>query len=319
MTRRYVVDESWPAGVLDTPLIDVVALAVDPGDNVHVFNRSRYAIAIFDKGGRLQDRWGEGIFKEPHGLHLASSGELYCVDYGDHTVRCFDARRDLRLLLGRPGVASGTGAKGRDWTTIRRSAGPFNAPTDLAVGPGGDLYVSDGYGNARIHCFAPDGSLRFSWGAPGAGSGEFALPHSIAVGPDDLLHVSDRENGRIQRFSFSGQFVSELAGLHRPNAAQPTPDGRTYVAELGYRTEVAMRRAAPEGRPHSRVSIYDADGQLEVSIGGPDPAAPGSFAAAHCLAFDSDGSLYVGDVGWSANPANPPRGIKAIQKFIREA
>lgn len=316
---RYVVDKSWPSAVLDAPLIDVVALAVDAADNVYVFNRGKNPIVVFDAAGRLQDRWGAGIFTEPHGLHLGPQGDLYCVDYGDHTVRQFGPDRRLRLVLGTPGVPSDTGATGRNWTTVTRAAGPFNAPTDLAIGPDGNLYVSDGYGNARVHRFFPEGHLRASWGTPGTRPGQFQLPHSICFGPDGLLHVSDRENSRIQRFTLDGAFVSALGGVHRPNAVLPTPTGHSYIAELGYRTEVALRRDAPPGRPHSRVTVYDANDQLVLSIGGPDPTVSGSFSAAHSLAIDSAGSLYVGDVGWSAHPTNPPQGIRALQKFVREA
>ena len=47
------------------------------------------------------------------------------------------------------------------------SGKPFNRPTHATVAPNGDIYVSDGYGNAKIHCFSPDGEPKFSWGAPG--------------------------------------------------------------------------------------------------------------------------------------------------------
>lgn len=315
---RYVVDKSWPPAPIDPPLIDAVALAVDAADNVYIFNRGESPIVVLDARGVVLDRWGAGVFNEPHGLHLGPAGDLYCVDYGDHTVRHFGPDRVLLRILGRAGEASDTGAAGRDWTTVRRAAGPFNAPTDLTIGPAGDLYISDGYGNARVHCFCPDGRLRASWGTPGSGPGQFQLPHGITLGPDGLLHVSDRENNRIQRFSLAGDFVSALDGVHRPNAALPTPDGHTLVAELGYRTEIALRRDAPPGRPYSCVAIYDTDDRLVQRIGGPDPTMPGSFSAAHSLAIDSAGSLYVGDVGWSAHPSNPPRGIRAIQKFVRD-
>lgn len=316
---KYVVDKSWPVAALDPALIDVVALAVDAEDNLHAFNRGPHPVVVFDKAGRVQDQWGESIFVEPHGLRLAPGGDAWCVDYGDHTVRHFGADHRLLATLGKAGITSDTGAEGRNWMTIKRAAGPFNAPTDLDIGPDGDLYVSDGYANARIHRFAPDGTLRMSWGKPGRGPGEFELPHSIRLGPDGLLHVSDRENSRIQRFTLDGAYVSELGGVHRPNAVLPLVDGHSYVAELGYYTEVALRRPAPHGRPHSRVTIFDADDRPVLALGGPDPAEPGSFAAAHSLAIDSEGSLYVGDVGWSANPSSPPKGLRAIQKFVRES
>ena len=307
----------WPNLPAGLRLVDVVAIAIDSDDNLFIFNRGATPIVVLDLNGHVQEMWGEGIFTEPHGIHVAADGTVFCVDYGDHTVRRFSVDGRLLATIGTAGHASDTGARGRDWTTVERAAPPFNAPTDVVTGPGGDIYVSDGYGNARVHRFGPDGELETSWGAPGARDGEFNLPHSIALDAGGLLHVSDRENNRIQRFTVDGGFVSELAGVHRPNDALPAPDGFMYVAELGYRTVVALRREAPPGRPHSTVSIFDADGTPLARIGGEDPAVAGSFCAAHTVAMDSQGDIYVGDVGWSAHAGNPPAGIRAIQKLVR--
>ena len=65
--------------------------------------------------------------------------------------------------------------------TIKRGGPPFNRPTGVAISPSGEIYVSDGYGNARVHKFSPDGSLLLSWGEPGEAPGQFRLPHSIWV------------------------------------------------------------------------------------------------------------------------------------------
>src|SRR5204863_2218931 len=98
-----------------------------------------------------------------------------------------------RLTLGTPGRPSDTGATSIDYRTIKRAAGPFHFPTNLAVGPSGDLYVADGYGNACVHRFTPDGELLQSWGEPGNGPGEFHVPHGIAVDQAGTGYVADRE------------------------------------------------------------------------------------------------------------------------------
>src|SRR5947209_2532895 len=114
-----------------------------------------------------------------------------------------------QLTLGTSGRAADTGAVGHDFRTIRRIGPPFNLPTNLALAPGGELYVADGYGNARIHKFSADGRLLFSWGEPGSGRGQFHLPHGIAVGREGTVYVADRENSRIQLFSPAGDFLAE--------------------------------------------------------------------------------------------------------------
>ena len=74
-------------------------------------------------------------------------------------------------------------------------------PTGIAFASTGELFVSDGYGNRRVHCFSSDGELKHSWGEPGDGPGQFALVHFITADTDDRLYVCDRENHRIQIFS----------------------------------------------------------------------------------------------------------------------
>src|SRR5262249_57949664 len=89
----------------------------------------------------------------------------------------------------------------------RRAAGPFNYPTNLALSPAGEMYVTDGYGNARVHKFAPDGRLLLSWGEPGAGPGQFHLPHGVAVDAEGTVYVADRENSRVQLFTPGGEYL----------------------------------------------------------------------------------------------------------------
>src|SRR5439155_15039166 len=97
--------------------------------------------------------------------------------------------------------------------SIIRGGPPFNRPTNLAVAPSGDVYVSDGYGNCRVHRYAADGKLIGSWGEPGSGPGQFILPHSVWVAADGRVLVADRENDRIQVFSPSGEYLTEWGAL----------------------------------------------------------------------------------------------------------
>ena len=180
---RYRVAEGWeqlPAGWRHR---DVAGVAVDSRDNVYVFNRDEHPVIVYDREGRHLGSWGEGLFSVPHGITIGPDDSVFCVDTGDHTVRKFTTEGRLLLTIGTAGSASDTGFV-EDYRSIRQGGPPFNKPTNLALGPSGDLYVSDGYGNARVHCFSPDGELRFSWGEPGSGPGQFKVPHAIATDPD---------------------------------------------------------------------------------------------------------------------------------------
>jgi sugar lactone lactonase YvrE len=235
-----------------------------------------------------------------HGITIAPDDSVWCTDDAGHSVRKFTPDGRLLLALGdSAGKPSDTGYDGSNLTTVARAGPPFNRPTNLAVAPSGDLYVSDGYGNARVHRFSPSGKLLASWGEPGTGPGQFMLPHGIAVDRAGSVYVCDRESDRIQVFTADGRFVREITDVQRPTQIV-LAQGRMYVSELGWRAGQRSFRHGPIERDlPSRVSVLDGNGSVITRIGGPDPCAPGSFCAPHGLAVDANGGLYVAEVVWT--------------------
>src|SRR5439155_3030800 len=151
-----------------------------------------------------------------------------------------------------------TGATTLAFRTIHRPGPPFHYPTNLALSPQGEMYVSDGYGNARIHKFSPDGRLLFSWGEPGSGPGQFQIPHGIAVDLQGTVYVADRENSRIQLFSPDGKYLGEWTDVVRPCQVFIDRAENAYVAELGFRAGMWPGTTAPSAdAPGGRVSIFD--------------------------------------------------------------
>lgn len=311
---RLAAIPSWPRLESGIELSEVCGVAVDQDDYVFVFARSAIPVLVFGRSGDLKAAWGQGIFSEPHGIFV-NDDAVWCADWGDHTVRKFTKDGRLLLELGTPGVASDTGTTNRDYRDVTRACGPFNGPTDVAVDWRGNVFVSDGYGNARVHVFDSSGALLGGWGSPGDGPSDFRLPHGVSLGRDGLLYVSDRENRRVQVFDEAGSLRGSLTGLNRPDDAVLAEDGLVYVAELGYLTTLAMQRPAPGGRAHSSIAVLTHDGELMHRLGTADASEPGSFYAAHALAFDSVGALYVADVGRSARGGHAPRGYRPIQKL----
>src|ERR1051325_3675332 len=190
---QYEANDRWAKLPPGWGWTEVAAVAADSQDRVYVFNRGEHPVMIFDRQGTFLRSWGEGLFARPHGLFIGPDDAVYCTDDLDHTVRKFTPDGRLLLTLGASGQPSDTGATSMDFRTIVRAAPPFPCPTSLAISPDGALYVSDGYGTARVHKFAPDGRLLFSWGEPGAGPGQFRIPHGIAVNGDGIVFVADRE------------------------------------------------------------------------------------------------------------------------------
>jgi DNA-binding beta-propeller fold protein YncE len=318
---NFEVREGWGALPDGWRFVDVAGVAIDSHDRVFVFNRGDHPVVILDREGRFIGSWGEHLFVRPHGITIGGDDSVYCADDLDHTVKKYTADGKLLFTLGTSGAASDTGAISQDFRTIRRVGPPFHYPTNLALAADGSLYITDGYGNARVHRYSHDGIHLSSWGEPGAGPGQFRLPHGIAVGPDGTIVVADRENSRLQFFSPDGQFLREWTDIARPCQVAVDTAGRVYIAELGYRAAMWPGTTAPTpDATGGRVSVFDWDGLLLARWGGGSkPCAPGDFFAPHDLCLDSQGDLYVGEVTWSAggDQGAVPPDCHSLQKFAR--
>ena len=293
---RAVADwAKWPEG---WNVLEVTAVATDSKDRVFVYNRGDHPVAVFDPEGNLLFSWGEGLFDRPHGIWIGPDDSVYLTDDCDHTVHKFTAEGKSLFTLGTSGRPSDTGNTSIDYRTIKQAGPPFNFPTNLAVAANGDLYVADGYGNARIHKFSPDGQLEFSWGTPGAGPGQFHVPHGIAIDRNGIIYVADRENSRLQLFTPKGEFVAEWTDVVRPAEVTIDASGLVYVAELGYRTGMWPGTSAPSSdSPGGRMSIFDENGKRLARFGGGEhPCEAGDFFSPHDIWLDSKGSVYLSEV-----------------------
>ena len=305
----YEVQEGWgqlPAGYA---FREVAAVGCDENDNVYAFNRGEHPMIVFDKDGNFIESWGEGVFPRAHGVTMAPDGTMFLTDDGDHTVRKCTLNGEILLTLG----ASGHPA-------AFMSGDPFNRCTHVAIDPrNGDFYVSDGYGNARIHKYSPDGRLIFSWGQSGNGPGEFNIAHNIGTDRDGLVYLADRENHRVQVFNPDGRFMGQWNDMSRPCGLYIDQDaGLVYIGELG--SAIGPNSQASGLGP--RVSVYDTEGRRQARVGdGPEGEAPGQFIAPHGVCLDSVGNIYVGEVSWThtGQHLDPPREIRSLQKLVKTA
>lgn len=279
-THQYTVEEDWWSLPEGWEFGWIPAVAVDSQDRVYVYSRSDHPMVIFDRDGNFLKSWGDDILKDAHGIFIDAEDNIYCVERETHVMHKFTTDGELLMTLG---TMDKPGATGK----------PFNLPTDLALGPDGEMFISDGYGNARIHKYSPDGELITSWGQPGTGPGEFDLPHCVRVDPRNRVMVADRENNRIQFFTLDGEYIEEWGDLLHPDTIYIDEDELVYVAELD-----------------QRITILTLDGVV-VSQWGSERGStvPGEFfACPHGIWADSHGDIYVGEVQADAR----------LQKFIRQ-
>ena len=223
------------------------------------------------------------------------------------------------MTMGTINRPSDTGYDGKTTGSIQRAGPPFNRPTNIAIGAKGQIYISDGYGNARVHIFSPTGQLIRSWGEPGDGPGQFRLPHGIACSADGRVWVCDREIDRIQIFSPDGEFLEQWTDTQRPTHLCFDAKGNVYVTELAWHEGdySFSQGAAITKMRHARFSIFDPKGKLLARWGTADGAAPGSFVAPHGLALDSKNDIYVSEVTWTfgVSRGRAPGDCHTFQKF----
>jgi DNA-binding beta-propeller fold protein YncE len=288
--------------------VEATSVAVDGRDNVYVFNRGAHPVIVFDRDGKFLRSWGEGVFRRAHGITIGPDGTLWLTDDLHHTIRQFTPEGKLLLTIGDP-----------DTPSTLQSGKPFNRPTHVALCPRrGDIYISDGYGNSRVHKYDPRGRHLFSWGEPGTDPGCFNVPHNIATDAQGLVYVADRENHRVQIFDDQGRYQDQWKNLHRPCGmfADRRQGDLFYIGELG--TALAVNAEVPN--IGHRVSILSAKGDLMARIGDRfGGEGPGQFIAPHGCAVDSNGDLYVAEVSWTSTGSTlvPPRELRSLQKFTR--
>ena len=287
----YQLVENWarlPHGQEFGACMDV---ATDSQDRVYVFQRTDPPVLVFDRDGTYLRAWGLGAITDSHGLNIHDD-IVYLTDREDSVALKFTLDGKPLQVLGKRGVHSDTGC-GKIMDMVPRAAGPFNYLTKIVPAPSGEMYVSDGYRNARVHRFSDDGRLISSWGEPGKTEpNQFHVPHSILV-HDQKVYVCDRENNRIQIFTLDGQYITMWTDTQRPSDIWVDKDGTFYIAELPW----------SDTRPY--VSVLDDGGKV---------LARWECRVAHGITVDSHGDIYVALTG--DQPRISPG--KQVDKYVRQ-
>ena len=256
-TLPYTLLE-WPApatSVAGFPmpwnLIQASSVAVSARGTVIVLHRGAHPILEFETNGRFVRSRADGliisegkvaaipkanwapdrsrysaVYGPPgctacgaHSVRVDPEGNTWIVDAAGHVVYKLNQDGKELLRLGTRGVS------GASQTT-------FNLPTDVAFAPNGDVYVSDGYGSARVVKFSRNGRFLLQWGKRGTGPGEFGLPHNLVVDSQGLVYVTDRDNERVQVFDPLGTFRAEWKNIGAVSALALTPDGRIWTGAV---------------------------------------------------------------------------------------
>jgi DNA-binding beta-propeller fold protein YncE len=181
----------------------VSGTAVDSKGTIYEIQRGEKAepVIVLDRNRTILRSWGRGDFKIPHSIRIDPAGNVWTVDASSSTVIEYSP-------LGKKLMTIAVGEQ-------PNNGSPFNGTTDVAFGPNGHIFITDGYGNARVLEYTAEGKRVNQWGKHGSAPGDFDLPHAIQITAQGIIYVADRENGRIETFDLQGNFLWEIASLGR--------------------------------------------------------------------------------------------------------
>lgn len=221
----------------------VSSVAVDSAGAIYLLQRGDKAdpVVVVDRQGRVLRSWGRGLYKIPHSIRIDPEGNVWTVDAASSVVHKFTPQGKDLLTIDVGGLPE-------------HPKSEFCGTTDIAFAPGGRMFISDGYANARILEYSTAGKRLREWGKQGTGPGEFHLPHGIAIDSGNILYVADRENGRIQRFTLDGRYLGEWNDLGKTFSLKITPAGALWIG--------TQPRDAPNGKQGWLVKVDRASGRI---------------------------------------------------------
>jgi len=305
---RYESQQDWAKLPPGYEFPDASGVAVDKADNVYILNRGPHPVIVVDKNGEFVRSWGEGLFDQrAHGIHAAHDGTIWTVNDSQHCVRQWTQDGTLKQTIGKEGQAA---AK---WSGV-----PFNRPTNMGISPTtGDVYITDGYGNARVHRFDSSGTHITSWGEPGIDPGQFQFPHNVVIDRDENIYVTDREGNRVQVFDKTGKVQAIWQNIYRPQAlCMDDACEHIYVGEM--LMQAGLEDCTTLGH---HLNVYNLQGERLARLGDPEiGAAPTQFIAPHGFDVDSQGNLYVGEVSFTVYGRrffDPPKTFKCFRRLTR--
>jgi len=276
--------------------IQVSSVAITARGTVLVLHRGAHPIMEFDGNGRFVRSWGDGMFSEgkvaaipqanwteDKSHYSAVYGPAGCTACGAHSVRV-DPQANIWVIDAPGHVVYKLNSEGKEIMRLgskgTSGTGPnhFNLPTDVAFAPNGDVYVSDGYGSARVVKYSRDGKYMLQWGTRGKGPGEFGLPHNLVTDAQGRVYVTDRDNQRIEVFDSNGKFLSQWTGTGGISGLFMTKDQRIWTGGI----------------------LRDLNGKVLGQLSGP------GTAGAHGVAVTDSGDIYLAQLS----------GV--VQKFVEQ-
>lgn len=232
---------NWELGMISSS-------AADGKGTIYLLQRGLTAqpVVAINEQGKVLREWGKGLYQIPHSIRIDPAGNIWTVDSASSRIIKYTPNGDklLDFSIGEQ----------------PKSTSQFVGAADIAFTADGHLFIADGYGNARILEYDAKGTRLRQWGTPGQGPGELNLPHGIAIDSKEVVYVADRENGRIQRFTREGKYLSEING-HGKTFSLTVKNNALWIG--------SQPRNEPNGAPGWIMKLDPATGKVLGRIDSP--------------------------------------------------
>lgn len=302
---RYRVHKAW--GNLDpasTPVKNCHEMVMDrKGRLIMVTDETRNNIIVYDRSGKLITTWGNE-FPSGHGLTLFQEGEtdmlVICDPETGRVVKTTTEGRKV-LELPHPGTIGAYSAQER------------YLPTESAIAPNGDIYVSDGYGSQYILHYSAKGEFIRKFGGPGSNDDQFSTAHGVCIDSrnpsNPTLICTSRGHNAFKRFSLDGKYL-ETIFLPGAFVCRAVIDGENLYAGVCW----SRLRYLEQTNNSGFVTILDKNNKVISNPGGTRPVYKKGvlqlmiqeqpiFNHCHDVCIDNDKNIYV--CQWNANRTYP--------------
>ena len=300
--KRYKINTRWSqADVSRYPVNDCHEMVQDQKGRILLLtNETRNNVLIYDKNGKILDAWGTE-YPGAHGLTLFNENGtdvLFICDNARHQVIKTTIDGRVLMTLDYP-KETGQYAKPEEYV-----------PTETAIAPNGDIYVTDGYGKDFVIQYDAQGRYIRHFGGRGTGQEYLQNAHGITVDLRDkanpCLIVTSREQNAFKRYDLEGKYL-ETISLPGAWVCRPVIKGEYLYAAV-------LQSNNRQWEQSGFVTILDKKNRVVSNLAGSEPSYKGlipnemyqtikAFQYPHDVCVDDEENLYVAQ--WNSGKTYP--------------
>ena len=300
--KRYRINTKWSkADMMQYPVKDCHEMVQDKkGRIILLTNETKNNVLIYDKSGKLLNRWGTE-YPGAHGLTLFNeNGEdvLFICDNNRHQVIKTTVDGRVLMTLDYP-KETGQYTKAEEYV-----------PTETAIAANGDIYVVDGYGKDFVIQYNHKGEYIRHFGGRGTEEKYLKNAHGVCVDTRNknkpVLIVTSREQNCFKRYSMTGEFIDTIS---LPGAWVCRP-----VIKGDYLYAAVLQSQNNLWKQSGFVTILDKNNKVVSNLAGSEPVYKEGkpeemyqtnkiFQYPHDVCIDDEENIYVAQ--WNSGKEYP--------------